>query len=148
MWQQRVHTLWLKHNDQNSKSLHRIANARYCHNLIPPLDHQGHTLTFHFDITNTFTTYFNSIFGAPHHPLMVANWEILHPSCDWPSCDLERPFNEEDIKTAVFGLGAEKTLGPDGFSIIFFQKFWDIVKPDITFLSSHNSSMHSWIFVA
>ena len=31
----------------------------------------------------------------------------------------------------TWGLGVDKTQGPDGFSIFFYCKFWDIVKPDI-----------------
>ena len=45
------------------------------------------------------------------------------------------PF-EEEIGVAVFGLGAEKSPGPDGFPIIFFQKIWDLVKEDILLLFS------------
>ena len=37
-------------------------------------------------------------------------------------------MNEEEIKTAVFELGAVKAPGPDGFNGIFYQKYWEIVK--------------------
>ena len=77
--------------------------------------------------------YFSQIFGASHHPLMHANWDILYPNCEWSSRDIEHPF-EEEIGVAVFGLGAEKSPGPDGFPIIFFQKIWDLVKEDILLL--------------
>lgn len=36
---------------------------------------------------------------------------------------LERAVLEEEIKEAVFGLGSNKSSGPDGFSLIFFQHF-------------------------
>jgi len=40
---------------------------------------------------------------------------------------LEAPFSEEEVKDAVFGSYAEGALGPDGFSFLFYQTFWNIV---------------------
>lgn len=44
---------------------------------------------------------------------------------------IESPFSEVDVKEAVFGLRDDKALGPDGFSIVFFQKFWEAVKGEL-----------------
>ena len=68
---------------------------------------------------------------------MHANWNIFYPYCDWSSRDIEHPFYEKEIRDAVFGLGAKKSQGPDGFPIIFFQIFWDIIKPDLLSLFGH-----------
>lgn len=43
---------------------------------------------------------------------------------------LTRPFSIEELKEAVFGMESNKTAGPDGFNIEFYQHFWDIVKND------------------
>jgi hypothetical protein len=40
-------------------------------------------------------------------------------------------FTKSEIKEVVFGSYPEGSLGPDGLPFIFYQKFWDIVKPDI-----------------
>lgn len=40
-------------------------------------------------------------------------------------------FTLEEIKSEVFSMGAEKGLGPDGFTTLFFQKCWDFVGKDI-----------------
>lgn len=37
----------------------------------------------------------------------------------------------DEIKTIVFDLGMDKTLGLDGFPIFFFKKFWAIIESDI-----------------
>lgn len=44
---------------------------------------------------------------------------------------LERPFIEEEIKEALFGLGDDKALGTDGFSLVFFQTYGDLVKGEL-----------------
>ena len=37
--------------------------------------------------------------------------------------DISKPFSEGKIKAVVWGLGANKSSGPDGFSIFFYQHF-------------------------
>ncbi|KAL5578918.1 hypothetical protein UlMin_011360 [Ulmus minor] len=52
---------------------------------------------------------------------------LMEIVADW----LERPFEEEEIKKAVFGCDREKSPGPDGFIGGFFQDCWDFLKDDI-----------------
>ncbi|OAY66433.1 LINE-1 retrotransposable element ORF2 protein [Ananas comosus] len=40
-------------------------------------------------------------------------------------------FSIDEIKHAVFQLGSDKAPGPDGYSIRFYQTFWDTVKDDL-----------------
>ena len=65
------------------------------------------------------TSYFSQIFGASHCSLMYANWDMLHPNCEWSSRDIEGPFNEE-IRMAVYGLSAEN--GPGWIPYYIFSK--------------------------
>ncbi|KAL5552484.1 hypothetical protein UlMin_039885 [Ulmus minor] len=44
---------------------------------------------------------------------------------------LERPFEEEEIKKAVFEIDREKSPGPDGYTGAFFQDCWGILKNDM-----------------
>lgn len=44
---------------------------------------------------------------------------------------LGRPFSEVEVKETVFELGDDKVPGPDGFPIVFFQKFWEHVKGEL-----------------
>ena len=43
---------------------------------------------------------------------------------------LMKPFSQEEIEAAIFHMKPDKTLGPDGFSVRFFQSFWDVVGKD------------------
>lgn len=40
-------------------------------------------------------------------------------------------FSKLEIRAAVFGLGGDCTLSPDGFPIVFFQYFWDLFEDDM-----------------
>jgi hypothetical protein len=40
-------------------------------------------------------------------------------------------FLKKEVKDAIFGSYAEGAPGLDGFSFLFYQKFWDIIKPEL-----------------
>jgi hypothetical protein len=44
---------------------------------------------------------------------------------------MEADFSEEEILTAIKGSYAEEAPGLDGFSFLFYQKFWPIIKSDL-----------------
>lgn len=44
---------------------------------------------------------------------------------------LEKLFSKEEIKGAIWGMKGDKALGPDGFTISFYQHCWDIIKADL-----------------
>ncbi|GAA0179656.1 hypothetical protein LIER_29999 [Lithospermum erythrorhizon] len=44
---------------------------------------------------------------------------------------LTRIVISEEVKRVVFEMPADKTLGPDGMMVLFFQSFWHIVSIDI-----------------
>ncbi|CAA7030770.1 unnamed protein product [Microthlaspi erraticum] len=45
---------------------------------------------------------------------------------------LTKPVTENEVKIALFAMHPEKAPGPDGMTALFYQKFWDILKQDIT----------------
>ncbi|XP_073368097.1 uncharacterized protein [Aegilops tauschii subsp. strangulata] len=44
---------------------------------------------------------------------------------------LDSPFDEEEIKEAVFSMPSVKVPGPDGFIGAFFKSCWEIIKTDV-----------------
>ena len=50
---------------------------------------------------------------------------------DYEATSLERPFDEEEIKVALFDMSRDNAPSPNGFTATFWQCNWDIVKEDI-----------------
>jgi hypothetical protein len=46
--------------------------------------------------------------------------------------DLMRPFTGEEVRTAVFMMGASKAPGPDGLSAGFYQHHWETLGSGVT----------------
>jgi hypothetical protein len=44
---------------------------------------------------------------------------------------LEREFEESEVNEVVRNLNGDNAVGPDGFSLDFFQKCWEVLKEDI-----------------
>ncbi|KAK9901016.1 hypothetical protein M0R45_002309 [Rubus argutus] len=47
------------------------------------------------------------------------------------------PFTSEEIKEAAQQLGSLKAPGPDGFPVLFYQSFWNIVAPTVNHAAHH-----------
>lgn len=52
---------------------------------------------------------------------------ISGENADW----LERPFKEAEIFDVIQSFHGDKSPGPDGFPMAFFQACWGIVKPNL-----------------
>ena len=53
------------------------------------------------------------------------------PIPSFPADWLERPFEEEEIKKAIFECDRSRAPGPDGFILALFQSQWETVKDEI-----------------
>ena len=74
---------------------------------------------------------FRSLLSNPrdwHPPLSELQCETLQ---NMDAGALEVPFSEEEVYGALLGCSGDKALGPDGFSMAFWQFFWDFVKDDV-----------------
>nr|GEW54903.1 RNA-directed DNA polymerase, eukaryota [Tanacetum cinerariifolium] len=56
---------------------------------------------------------------------------------------LEMPIDSDEIRSAVWACGENKSPGPDGFTFEFFHRFWDVIGPDfclaVKWFFVHNS---------
>lgn len=65
------------------------------------------------------------------------NWRPRQDNLGFDSFDageaarLETPFEEREVLEVVKGMDRDKALGPDGFSMAFFQDCWSVIKEDI-----------------
>ena len=63
------------------------------------------------------------------HPQFPENLESLIQTCvtDQNNLELCRVPSRDEIKKVVFGMKALKAPGPDGFLVLFYKHYWDIV---------------------
>nr|GEX22727.1 hypothetical protein [Tanacetum cinerariifolium] len=108
---QKAKITWLREGDANTAYFHKmnddVAKAFINHYEVF-LGHAG--TTNDFDTNNLFSTHLD------------AN-EAL---------DMVRVVSGQEVKSAMFSMGNDKSPGPDGFTTAFFKDTWDIIGSDVT----------------
>ncbi len=132
-WKLRAKQHWLKEGDGNTKFFHAMANARKRVNHIEFVEEDGCRLTREADLSAYFYDKFKERFTPDDQCTgTFGDWSDVF-SADLPlgADHLTAPFTEAEIKKATFQLGTDKAPGPDGFSMAFFQRFWEVIKEDL-----------------
>lgn len=132
-WRQRSRINWLQSGDSNTKFFHLTTIQRRQRNRVLKIrSNSGDWLVDEHAIRNEFFDFFSNLFktAGPRDWSSTLNNVDRIVTPEMNSLLLE-PFNEDEIKTATQQLGADKAPGPDGFPGMFYNQFWDIVKPSI-----------------
>ncbi|KAJ4792133.1 RNA-directed DNA polymerase (reverse transcriptase)-related family protein [Rhynchospora pubera] len=95
-----------------------------------PTSQVRHTISDPLELESAFLQHFKSILGSsPSHPPPFDLSGKLGPQLELSTLGI--PFTESEIFQAISHLASGKASGPDGFSIDFFKKFWNIIKIDL-----------------
>ncbi|CAM8888030.1 unnamed protein product [Rhodiola kirilowii] len=136
LWRQRSRVEWLNEGDLNTKFFHQRASHRRKKNSIQKIQgDDGEWITEEVSICDKAVRFYESLFKSDSH----------NESADWVealSCinnrvseeavqNLNTPFTALEVQCAIFQLGSTKAPGLDGFSALFFQKFWEQVKIEV-----------------
>lgn len=84
-------------------------------------------------IAQAATSYFESTYitSHPSHMDEVIAAVLIKVTEDM-NARLTQHFSKEEVVTALKQIHPTKTLGPDGMSVIFYQKYWSIVGNGVT----------------
>lgn len=98
-------------------------------NHIGAVKDENHWFTEKADIQSYFLKNFQTLFTS-NYPFIPDGLEgVVQPLISDEENDLlVRVLEEDEIKAAVWDLHPLKSSGPDGFSGIFFRKYWGIEK--------------------
>ena len=133
-WLQRSKATKLLQGDDNTKYFHMLANGRHRKTKITQLEQEEGIIVGDANLKDYITDYYKRLFG-PHLQNSFSLDETLRHDIPQVSEEenevLVAPFSEEEIRSAVFDMEHNKAPGPDGFSVEFYQFFWDVVKQDL-----------------
>ncbi|XP_057774769.1 uncharacterized protein LOC130993749 [Salvia miltiorrhiza] len=125
---------WLNDGDRNTNFFHNSIKVRRKQLHLPQLNIDGTDSFDQDEIAAHIVSYFSTLFSdsvATHVTTDdVRNLVNNSVSQTHNSLLTSTPLDEE-IKAAVFDLGGDSAAGPDGFTGIFFQHCWEIIKADI-----------------
>ena len=129
--------LFLKEGDSNTRFFHRMANSNRRNNCIENLMIDGAVTTNHDRIVDHVEQFFMNLYSEQQvqHPFpdVLDFPRISGDTVDW----LEKPFEESEVLEVIKEFNGDKSPGPDGFSMAFFQACWGILKSDIMAVFHH-----------
>uniref|UniRef100_A0A803P465 Reverse transcriptase domain-containing protein n=1 Tax=Cannabis sativa TaxID=3483 RepID=A0A803P465_CANSA len=123
---------WAKEGDANSRFFHNLLNARKSRNTISRIEREdGSFLEEKEEIVKEIISFFSSLYTSERRAGNSIEGIDWHAIPDDSARHLERPFDESEVREAVFSCEGSKAPGPDGFSLALFQSQWEVIKEDL-----------------
>jgi hypothetical protein len=120
-----------------------IANGKHRKNKIFQLEQDEGTIVGEANLKVFISEYYKKLFGEPEQNHF--SW-VEENNADIPQLSIEqsniltRNFEVEEVKDAIMQMERNKAPGPYGFPTEFYQKFWDVIKPDLMAMFSQLQS--------
>ncbi|XP_019170961.1 PREDICTED: uncharacterized protein LOC109166463 [Ipomoea nil] len=131
-WKQRAKQHWLQGADRNTKFFHKYATYRKRKNVIQRLKDDGGVWREGSALDSVVVDYYKQIFTSGGSPGSFNVDTMQSRVTNEQNDELLRPFEPEEVRSALFSMGKDKSLGPDGMNPGFYQAFWDIIGKDIS----------------
>ncbi|KAM6558351.1 hypothetical protein CsatA_027590 [Cannabis sativa] len=133
MWRQKSRETWLSLGDKNTRFFHAATVIRKRRNSIWSIkDKGGRVWKDKKHIAEIINQHFQELFSSSN-PLINGDFDdLFNTRIDSQSneCFAASP-SEAEIREAVFSLHPLKVPGPDGFSGVFYRRYWDLVGPSL-----------------
>ncbi|XP_073121701.1 uncharacterized protein [Henckelia pumila] len=126
-WKQRAKIFWLQEGDDNTKIFHNYASSLKIKNQIMELqDNQGNSCFWGRGMEELILLYFQELYSTDGciDDYIISNVSRLIDENQ--NRELTRPYEEQEILSALKSMHKDKSPGPDGMNPGFFQHFWEI----------------------
>ncbi|XP_039054285.1 uncharacterized protein LOC120196582 [Hibiscus syriacus] len=139
LWAQRARYKWINHGDKNTKHFHSYTITKSKRKLITTLKIYSDTWCEDQDmLKNHVKDFCEKLFTSDPLIKLSLDNSMLYPTLNWDQWNwLDKPFENNEIKEALFSMGTLKAPGVDGFHAIFFQNNWDVVGEKVCSLVKH-----------
>ncbi|XP_010424208.1 PREDICTED: uncharacterized protein LOC104709265 [Camelina sativa] len=132
-WKLKSRNQWMNLGDRNTKYFHAATKVRKSKNRLKSmLDAHGIEHFCDSAIGKVAEDYFTNLFTTAQHTNMEEILADIEPKVTQDMNNmLTQPVTDQEIKAAVFSIGADRAPGHDGFTAAFYQQFWELIGNDI-----------------
>ena len=139
-WRQKFEALFIKDGDNITRFIHRIANSHRRTNQIREVEVDGVLYEDESNVTDQVVDFVKKLYQEPEAQRPTIDGLEFACLDEIERSILEREFEKEEIIEALMEAECDKALGPDGFTMAFFQKCWSVLEGDVMafFKDFHN----------
>ena len=130
-WRQLSREIWLKEGDRNTGFFHRMARAHRRNNSLDRIKINGEWLLEEQEIREGIASAFHQLLSEDKGWKANIGRLRFDQISQQEAENLERFFTEDEIHAALMEMNGDKAPGPDGFTMAFWQSYWDFVKGEI-----------------
>ena len=123
-WKQKSRMLCIKEGDNNTKFFHKMANSHRRYNHLRTLEVDGVVFEEEPEVTNQVVQFYKNLYKKSKGWRPFVEGLEFDRIGDMESVWLEQKFERKEILQVVSELEGDKALGPDGFTIAFYQHCW------------------------
>jgi hypothetical protein len=132
-WRNKSRETWLTCNDLNTKYFHTSTLIKRRSNAVDFLkSDSGVWLSDRPAIGGQFVTHFSNLFSTSNptidEDLLNLFFATISDDDNVILCSIP---SEIEVVQALASLGSTKSPGPDGFTALFYKKYWSSVKDDV-----------------
>ena len=129
LWRQRSKCLWLKEGDRNAKFFHAAASCKKRNNRVSRImDEDDKWYKKKEDITRMFLDCFHKIYTSSQPTCIEMIFHAMERKIGYKTNAMFlRDFTKEEIKMTLDQMHLDKALGPDGMTVGFYKRYWNIV---------------------
>ncbi|XP_042059507.1 uncharacterized protein LOC121804020 [Salvia splendens] len=131
-WRQKAALRWLADGDKNTSFYQSWVKQKRVRLRIHSINVDGREIANETEIRHSAIEFFRSFLALDTPTLEEPNLDLIQQLP--PLMDLEELHNPPDpkeVKKAVFDIFGDSALGPDGFSVVFYQTCWGIIGTDV-----------------
>ncbi|GJW77266.1 protein LAZ1 [Tanacetum coccineum] len=123
---------WLEAGDSNLAYFHNTVKSNNNRSRIKVIRNSANEEVSGSHVPDVFVSHYEQFLGSSL-ACDELNTEDLFVKriFDISALNMVREVTNKEIKTAMFDIGDDKALGPDGFTFTFFEKSWHIVSNDV-----------------
>ncbi|XP_071718721.1 uncharacterized protein [Rutidosis leptorrhynchoides] len=130
---QKAKVEWLRAGDSNTSYFHRMVKGHTNRNHIHSVLNNNNMLVEGDKVPDIFVNHYKEFLGSSCNCYHIKNPEdLFHAKINQVKArNMIRPVTNLEVKDAIFGIGNDKSPGPDGYSAVFFKHAWGIIGDDV-----------------
>lgn len=131
-WRQKAEARWVVEGERNTKFFQGWVRQTRSKSRIHEIQVGGVMISDEDEMRSSAASFFQNLLSSDGQQLEEPNLDIINSLPEnMESGYLCNNPSKEEVKKAVFGISADSTPGPDGFSSLLYQVCWNIVGDDV-----------------